>query len=583
MWSASGRFALVFNGEIYNFRVIRDDLKRCGHHFRTSSDTEVLLEAISNWGLDAAVRRLEGMFAFAVWDSHSESLSLCRDRLGIKPCYWRWKQGVFSFASEMKALMALSADPLTVDPVAVEEILAFSYSASPRTIFTEIQQLEPGHILQLPLGGEPSIEAYWTIARHMGQVARAENLATDANLELEFAKVLETVTTDYLSADVPVGCFLSGGIDSSMIAWAATSLSSRRISTFSIGFDEPEWDESRRARAVAQYLGTDHHECILRSGDVLELVEALPEIYDEPFADFSQVPTLALSRFARKHVAVCLSGDGGDELFGGYDRYRWAGPLWNRLGQLPSQRRRNTMDCLRRTPLHELGSVVDRELSRGDTIDTAEEPHSVGNRDTFLRYYRNLMSNGNDGVVRAERRQRNYADDGANAPFGLSWLQQMQFEDMRRYMGDGILTKVDRASMSVGLEVRVPLLDERIVDFAKALPTDLKVTNEASRLFQRRFVRSQFPVGLLDHPKKGFGFPIDRWLRGPLREWAESLLDPSVLSGIPLLRSAVIRKLWNQHQSARTDEHWRLWPILMYVQWFSRMKNCLGTTPLRLR
>lgn len=574
MHSAGGRYIIVYNGEIYNHTVLRQMLSSRGHAFRTTSDTEVLVEAIAAFGLRPAVEMIEGMFAFALWDQELRTLSLCRDRFGIKPCYWFWKNGVFAFASELKALLENPLCPHDLDPVAIRHLLDYGYVASPRTALADIEQLEPGKILDLRPGFSPRPQGYWDAV-----AARADNRKKHAGRQaadlIEHADAVVSDTVErYLSADVPVGTFLSGGIDSSLITAIAARQAPQRIRTFSVGFAEERWNEAHRAQAIATHLGTDHHTLHLSPADALALVEALPDIYDEPFADFSQLPTLALCRFAREHVTVCLSGDGGDELFGGYTRYAWAARSWTAIASLPEREQRARLTELERGEI----SASLRMLLPDATLAELTKALPLGTgAHTFPAFYRRVMRCGAPSVF-CPSGHATSAPDEWPALDTASLLDGMQAYDLRRYMGDGILTKVDRASMSTALEVRIPFLAEPVVDFAFGLEPEERQAAEVLRPLQRALTLRYVPEPLLDPGKMGFGFPIDSWLRTSLRDWADDLLSPRVLRGIPYLQHRLVERLWSEHRSGKAGHHWQLWPALMYVQWHERWRNHLRSS-----
>lgn len=572
MVSADGRVAVTFNGELYNYRDVRSELASCGHRFSTTSDTEVLVLAIAQWGIERAVRRLEGMFAFAAWDMLSGTLWLCRDRFGIKPCYWTHGGDVLAFGSELKAVLAWRRTPMPLRAAAVRSLLEYGYIASPHCIFDGINQLEPGQLLQFQPGSAPQTRFYWRLEERKHALAGTRPKATDEEWLDEADQLVDTAVQQYLQADVPVGCFLSGGIDSSLVA-AIAARHTDTIKTFAIGFAESRWDESWKARDVARHIGSEHHELVLGPTDAVGLAESLPYYYDEPFADFSQLPTLAVSRLAREHVTVGLSGDGGDELFAGYDRYGWAQNFWALMGSLSEPIRDAVLRYLE-------NNHIAFEVPANAPAALKEVLIELPKKLPFGRPIRSFEALY-DRIIRT----------GGGAPFQLQcgeempqllqrWpgtadltaTDRMQLADLRRYMGDGILTKVDRASMSVGLEVRIPLLSEPVVDFALALPERMKFTGTSQRRLQKELAYRYVPQRLLDHPKMGFGFPIDSWLRTGLRDWGEALLAPQVLSGVPHLDQQAVITLWQRHQSGAANEHWRLWPALIYVQWFQHWR-----------
>ncbi len=573
MRSPDGRYAVSFNGELYNYREVRRELIGLGRCFATESDTEVLVHAIAEWGVEGALDRLEGMFAFAAWDATKRQLWLCRDRFGIKPCYWMWRDGVLAFGSELKALFAWWREPMPLRPAAVRSLLEYGYVASPHCIFEGISQLEPGQLLQFRPGEEPRTRFYWDVRERKRRQAGRLDGAGDAELLDATDTLLDRAVQQYLQADVPVGCFLSGGIDSSLIA-AVAARHTGRLKTFAIGFAEAKWDESWKAREVARHIGTEHHELMLGAAEARGLVDALPRLYDEPFADFSQLPTLAVSRLARQQVTVSLSGDGGDELFAGYDRYGWAQNFWTLVHSLPKPLAEAVLDHLQH---NRVAPTVPASLPASIREVLVELPKKLPfGRPirSFEALYERIIRTGAGAPFRAGAGagMPGLLQDWPDAP-ELGTTDRMQLADLRRYMGDGILTKVDRASMSVGLEVRIPLLSEPLVDFALELPERMKFTGTTQRRLQKELAYRYVPQALIDHPKMGFGFPIDSWLRGCLRDWGEALLSPQSLSGIPYLDAEAAMGLWRTHQSGAGNEHWRLWPVLIYAQWFHHWRR----------
>lgn len=566
MTSSNGRFVITFNGEIYNHLQFRSLLASEGVRFSTTSDTEALVEAINAWGIERTLVVLEGMFAFAAWDVVDRKLWLCRDKFGIKPCYWMWHDNALVFGSQIKSLLEWSGQPLQLDQDSVASLVDRGFIMSPRSIFLRIKQLEPGQVLSLKIGEEPNLQFFWSLRSAKQQQAKGRAYRPEVQLRRELDEILNDTIKQYMQADVPTGCFLSGGFNSSLVAAIACRHSARPIKTFAVGFAERQWDESWKARRVAKYLGSDHHEIILDAQGALEIVEDIPKYYDEPFADFSQLPTLAVSRLAREQVTVSLSGDGGDELFGGYDRYGWCQQFWELLSSLEPDLREKALKFLECNRVSIRSSAAQMNHTLFEVSKHLPFGYPVA---TFRDLYSRVTTTGpgslfdGDGI-------RFQGDDlfWNDSDEFLTLTDRMQLQDMRRYMGDGILTKVDRASMSVGLEVRVPLLSEQVVDYAFGLPEWAKYAGQSQRDLQKTLSYDYIPRQLLDYPKMGFGFPIDEWLRTSLREWAEDLISVQSLENVPYLKSQSVRALWLAHSSRHSDEHWRLWPVLMYVQWY---------------
>ncbi|MFL5062271.1 MAG: asparagine synthase (glutamine-hydrolyzing) [Xanthobacteraceae bacterium] len=573
MQSADGRYVIILNGEIYNYRDIRRELEAAGRHFRSESDTEVLLEACALWGVRAACERTIGMFSFALWDRQTRTLSLARDRLGIKPLYYAVTSTQILFASQLKALRGVPGWSPSVDPDAIVGYLRLGYIAQPRTVYREAAKLPPGHILTVRGGERPQLACFWD-AR---EIARAGASQADAAIdEQEALDRLDTLLRDAVRlrmiADVPLGAFLSGGIDSSTVVALMQAQSAKPAKTFSIGFHETGYDEAIHARSVAAHLGTEHSEVYIEPSHALDIIPRLPDWFDEPFADVSQIPTYLVSEVTRRHVTVALSGDGGDELFAGYDRYFWAERLALTLHTIPTPLRRVSQAALRAlSPVawNRLFGVVPpawRPALPGDrlhklaTVLDHIEPDAI---------YRRLVS--------LWERPHEVAAGGAE-PRGPLWdasvardfpdlLSRMQFLDLVTYLPDDILTKVDRATMAVGLEGRVPLLDHRVVAFAWTLPPRLKVQHGKSKWLLRQLLGRYVPETLFERPKMGFGVPIGAWLRGPLRDWAETLLAPARLAGGGLVRPEPVQQAWREHLAGTRNWQYPLWAVLMLEAW----------------
>ncbi len=527
MTSRSGRYVLSYNGEIYNWKALRAELEGGGHVFQTRSDTEVLLQALDVWGIDVCLDRIDGMFAFAAWDKLDRRLSLCRDRLGIKPCYWMRHGKQFLFASEIGALLRVPGQRHALNPEAVRNLLDYGYVGSPHTISQKVFQLEPGQVLTVRANGDLAMRFYWTAVDRKLALNGSRGAATDDTLQDDADACIRQAVEACMVADVPLGTFLSGGVDSSLVTAIAVNAHGPHLKTFSLGYAENSWSEADCAAAVAAHLGTDHHCVTLAAADAVALAEDLADTYSEPFADFSQLPTLAICRYARQHVKVCLSGDGGDELFGGYTRYGLQPPTASGFRGLFAE--------------------IDRQMA-----------------------YRSAMRLGLVSSFNGDPCPTAPADAAWKHSGGLSSLDRMQLDDLRRYMGDGILTKVDRASMSTGLEVRIPLLTGPVVDLAFSLPEKARRGPTGLRALQKAVTYRHVPERLLNSQKQGFGFPVDVWLRGAMRDWADHLLAPTMLQSVPWLNVRHIRQLWQDHRSGRADHHWQLWPVLMYVLWYRR-------------
>lgn len=565
MFSTSGRYVIVFNGEVYNFEEIRAELG--SHAWRGHSDTEVMLAAIERWGLEAAVRRFVGMFAFALWDAHDRQLSLVRDRLGIKPLYYGRVGGDFVFASELKAIRRYEQFSGVVDRGALALYMRHSYVPSPHCIFEGLSKLQPGCILTLNSPQDASLpRPFWSAH----EVARQGTAAPFAGSDLEAIDRLQHLLLEAVRlrmvADVPLGAFLSGGVDSSAVAALMQAQSGRPVKTFTIGFREDEYDEATYARKVAAHLGTDHTELYLTPQDALDIVPLLPAMYDEPFADSSQIPTYLVSKLARSRVAVSLSGDGGDELFGGYTRYLRSRAIWNVVGALPRPARKPSANMLR---------GLARVLSNSGRLRLGDKAHRLAGyvaAGSQERVYWWALSHWDDSsrvVVNAGEPLT--VLDSIRGTAGLRGFEEsMMLTDLINYLPDDVLTKVDRASMAVSLEARVPLLDHRVVEFAWTLPLGLKIRRSVTKWILREVLYRYVPRQLIERPKMGFGVPMGSWLRGPLREWAEDLLSESSLRRHGLLEAAPIRSKWTEHISGRRNWQYLLWDVLVFQDWYTK-------------
>jgi len=575
MISASGRFVIAYNGEIYNFREIRSELAKSGVLFRSDSDTEVLLEACSEWGVETAVKRTVGMFAFSLWDIEKRTLYLVRDRLGIKPLYWARMGGVFLWASELKALKPHPVWQNIIDRDALSAYLRFACVPGGQCIYRGAYKLEPGCMLTLRPGAEPGINQYWDM-RSVAIKSKLNQLkSTDEETIGALDELLRNAVGQRMIADVPLGAFLSGGIDSSTVVALMQAQSSRPVKTFSIGFSETGFNEAEDAKTVAGFLGTDHSEFYLRPEDALAVIPDLPEYYDEPFADSSQIPTFLVSELAKRSVTVSLSGDGGDELFGGYKRYLFADRLWNVLRRCP--------DALRKGMAYALNSFSPstwdqllcnapgrwRKALTGDRFHKLSEIIGIADRGGF---YKNLISNWlkpGKVVLGALEPEGIFLDSSLDRDIP-DFVEWMQFLDTVTYLPNDILTKLDRASMGISLEARVPLLDHRVVEFAWTLPKQMKIRNGQGKWLLRQVLYRYVPEELIKGVKRGFRVPIDLWLRNSLRDWAEDLLSEHRLKSQGYFNPDPIRQKWLEHLSGQRNWHFPIWTILMFQAWHQR-------------
>jgi asparagine synthase (glutamine-hydrolysing) len=572
MLSRCGRWVISYNGEVYNFREIRDDLKLAGVGFRGQSDTEVILEAISRWGVERTIDRLIGMFALALWDRESQELLLIRDRLGIKPVYWAQRGQSLFFGSELKSLRCFPDWHPHIDRNAVASFLRHCYIPAPHTIYEGVQKLEPGTILRFGPDLVVRQSNYWSA---LECATRGADHLIEAN-DGDAIQMLDSLLLDAVGrrmvADVPLGAFLSGGVDSSCVAALMQTQSDRPIRTFSIGFNVPEYNEAAHAKKISNHLGTDHTELYVDERQALDLVPKLPSYYDEPFADSSQLPTFLVSQMTRQHVTVALSGDGGDELFGGYRRYAIAQQMNRLVGWAPIKARRLIATLLKSTPhgpINKLGERLPGRLkgrNYGDRL--AELGRSNPDIDLDVLYLQ-MMSHWRhpDELVRGAAEPKNIMFDKTLSERIPNLLSRMQAKDCVTYLPDDILTKVDRASMAVSLEARVPLLDHRVVEFAWSLPEHMKVRNGKSKWLLRQVLQRYVPDELIERPKMGFGVPMDVWLRGPLKDWAWQMLSSDRLRELDLLDMNLVMQKWDAHQRGDAAWHYQLWDVLMLSAW----------------
>lgn len=580
MHSSCGRYVVIYNGEIYNADELRRELSRNGRSFRGHSDTEVIVEGFSQWGIRRTIEQTIGMFAIAVWDEAKRELSLIRDRIGIKPLYWSVLGGTFMFASELKALRAVNDWQPVLDKGAVASFLRHGYIIAPWTIYQGVFKLEPGTILKIDDRIDPVVEPYWIMRDAVAQ-GNARRPDYERRSDTEIIDDLEALLSDSVRrrmvADVPLGAFLSGGIDSSTVVAMMQKASSVPIRTFSIGFEEEEYNEAVYAKAVAAHLGTAHTELYVSSDDALSVIPKLPTIYDEPFADSSQIPTYLISILTRRDVTVALSGDGGDEIFAGYNRYFLADAMRRRLSWMAPSVRTKLGRAL--YGLADLG-IGDRFFGRLPSMKSAPDYdrklRTLGlmiSETDEARYLRMIGHwTNSERVLAGSKDWESHTIDLTPANNSATYIEQMQYSDMRTYLPDDILAKVDRASMAVSLEVRVPLLDHRVVEFAWALPRRCVVRATQGKWALRQVLKRYVPVSLVDRRKMGFGVPIGRWLRHQLRDWAETLLSRKALDKSGYFNPEPIRRVWQEHLAGAVNHEYLLWDVLMFQAWLNEAK-----------
>jgi len=593
MHSETGRYVIVFNGEIYNFDELRSTLESTGHRFRGHSDTEVILAAMEQWGIDEALPRFNGMFAFAVWDRKERQLHLVRDRLGEKPLYYGWMGRTLLFGSELKALVAHPEFKDEVNRDALALYLRYNCIPAPYSIYRGIRKLPPATKVTLTLSNMhcmPPPHSYWSVEEAIRRGVEKPFEGSEKEAIASLDALLRDAVKMRMVADVPLGAFLSGGVDSSTIVALMQQQSQRPVKTFSIGFHDEAYNEANYAAAVARHLGTDHTMYYASAEEAMKVIPHLPKFYDEPFSDSSQIPTYLVSALARRYVTVSLSGDGGDELFGGYKRYFMWGRIWKAVQWAPAFLREAAAGSLRHVGPQRwnqvLGFALQRFLSAKDIVSPGEKVEKFAQilsaKDSFSRYQ----------VIVSDWESCNSAVRGGVEPASLlsqrcagtefrDFCVQMMFLDTTTYLPDDILVKLDRAAMAVSLEGRVPLLDHRVVEFAARLPLSMKLRNGGGKWILRRVLDQYVPPELMDRPKKGFSLPIAEWLRGSLRDWAEGLLDESRMRHDGYFHPKIIRKVWEDHLSGQRDFRHHVWAVLMFQAWLDhRDKRELRSIPV---
>lgn len=579
MLSANGRYVMVFNGEIYNFQEIRKDLDSLGHKFRGHSDTEVMLASFCQWGIENSVKKFVGMFAFGLWDRQDRKLYLGRDRLGEKPLYYGWLNNSFVFASELKALKPHPQWQGEINRDAITLFLRHNYIPEPYSIYQNIYKLTPGTLLTLNaphLKTEP--KPYWSVKNAVESGLNNPFRGTETEAIEALDQLLRKTISQQMIADVPLGAFLSGGIDSSTVVALMQTQSNQPVKTFSIGFEEDAYNEAQHAKAVAKHLGTDHTELYVTPTEAMAVIPKLPSLYDEPFSDSSQIPTFLVSQLARNHVTVSLSGDGGDELFGGYNRYFWGNSIWQKFGWIPSNLRKlagNTLTSLSPQTWDQLFTqlkpILPKQLQQrlpGDKIHKLADIISVTDSQSLYQRLVSHWKNPESLVIASSEPSTALSNPQLNL---ANFTQQMMYLDSMTYLPGDILTKVDRAAMGVSLESRVPFLDHRVVEFAWTIPLSMKIRNNQGKWLLKQVLSQYVPQNIIDRPKMGFGVPIDCWLREDLKDWAESLLDEYRLKKEGFFDPQPIRQKWDEHLSGQRNWSYYLWDVIMFQAWLENL------------
>lgn len=583
MTSACGRYVIVFNGEVYNHLDLRKLLraaKGVDTPWRGHSDTETLLYAFREWGLDDTLQLASGMFAIAVWDREEQCLTLARDRFGEKPLYYGWVDGALVFGSELKSLQQYPGFRGELESEVLERYLRFGCVGGQQCIFRDVFKLPPGSLLKVSLADiksdkRPQPAQWWSAVDAARSACQSGSVSSEQALK-NVEQALSASVKHQMAADVPLGAFLSGGVDSSLIVALMQNQSDRKIRTFSVGFDDPRYDESEHSAAVAAHLGTEHTTLRATSQMALDVIPKLPGLYDEPFADSSQIPTFLISNLTREHVTVALSGDGGDELFGGYNRYVWLPRVWSKLSRMPLPMRRALGRMLKVIP----SSGYDRMMAVGGrALPSRYRIRTFGEKlykladvlacSSDRALYGGLASMNRDPeqLLKADWRSGKSVEDLYPALAGFNQVEWMMLMDTLNFMVDDVLVKVDRASMASSLEVRAPFLDPGVYAAAWQLPLDMRVRNGEGKWALRQVLYKYVPREMIERPKMGFAVPLDAWLRGPLREWAEDLLSSSSLADLPMLNAGRVRRLWRAHLEGRRHYAQQLWAVLQVLAW----------------
>lgn len=576
MHSVSQRFVIAFNGEIYNHLALRAELDAIAvRNWQGYSDTETLLAAIEQWGLSQTLVKVTGMFALALWDKHTKQLQLARDRFGEKPLYYGWQNGYFLFGSQLNALRPHPAFTPEINRNAITLLLRHNCIPAPYSIYKNIYKLLPGTIITINGRFEEATEVYWSAKETMA-LAAANQITLPESEQLEqLEQTLKNAIAGQMVADVPLGAFLSGGVDSSLIVALMQQLSNKPVKTFSIGFNDKRFNEAEFARAVADHLGTEHTDLYITAEDALAVIPKLVDIYDEPFSDSSQIPTYLVSKIAKQHVTVSLSGDAGDEVFCGYNRYMLTARTWHKLSRVPVVLRKMAAWCLTAIPINAWNSLSVLVPARWRLSNMGDKLHKAGSvlaSSNIEKLYLGLVSHWQhpESVVLNSHEPLTALTDPKRKANFTDPIMQMMAQDTLSYLADDILVKVDRAAMAVSLETRVPFLDHTLFEHAWRLPMAIKIKGSKTKWCLRKILYKYVPEHLIERPKMGFAVPLDVWLRGPLKEWADALLTEQRLQQESFFDVKKVRNMWLEHLSGKRNWQYQLWDILMFQAWYEK-------------